>query len=87
MASTDVSIRARQARENKTREKLRELQQENWSLNKAYQAVSQQLEGIKQQMEEQQLKVKRLEEENRKLKEAAKTTHDEGGRHTTSDLA
>ncbi|XP_052543072.1 centrosomal protein of 89 kDa [Tympanuchus pallidicinctus] len=76
--SPDVSIRARQARENKTREKLRELQQENWSLNKAYQAVGQQLEGIKQQMEEQQLKVKRLEEENRKLKEAAKTTHDEG---------
>ncbi|XP_048814976.1 centrosomal protein of 89 kDa [Lagopus muta] len=76
--SPDVSIRARQARENKTREKLRELQQENWSLNKAYQAVSQQLEGIKQQMEEQQLKVKRLEEQNRKLKEAAKMTHDEG---------
>ncbi|XP_042733164.1 centrosomal protein of 89 kDa isoform X1 [Lagopus leucura] len=76
--SPDVSIRARQARESKTREKLRELQQENWSLNKAYQAVGQQLEGIKQQMEEQQLKVKRLEEENRKLKEAAKMTHDEG---------
>uniref|UniRef100_A0A8C9EK86 Centrosomal protein 89 n=1 Tax=Pavo cristatus TaxID=9049 RepID=A0A8C9EK86_PAVCR len=76
--SPDVSIRARQARENMTREKLRELQQENWSLNKAYQAVGQQLEGIKQQMEEQQLKLKRLEEENRKLKEAAKKTHNEG---------
>uniref|UniRef100_A0A8C9EKA6 Centrosomal protein 89 n=1 Tax=Pavo cristatus TaxID=9049 RepID=A0A8C9EKA6_PAVCR len=74
----NVSIRARQARENMTREKLRELQQENWSLNKAYQAVGQQLEGIKQQMEEQQLKLKRLEEENRKLKEAAKKTHNEG---------
>uniref|UniRef100_A0A803YSN8 Centrosomal protein 89 n=1 Tax=Meleagris gallopavo TaxID=9103 RepID=A0A803YSN8_MELGA len=73
-----VSIRARQARENMTREKLRELQQENWSLNKAYQAVGQQLDGIKQQMEEQQLKLKRLEAENGKLKEAAKTTHNEG---------
>ncbi|XP_031471370.1 centrosomal protein of 89 kDa [Phasianus colchicus] len=76
--SPDVSIRARQARENMTREKLRELQQENWALNKAYQTVGQKLEGIKQQMEEQQLKLKRLEEENRKLKEAAKTTHNEG---------
>uniref|UniRef100_G1N233 Uncharacterized protein n=2 Tax=Meleagris gallopavo TaxID=9103 RepID=G1N233_MELGA len=76
--SPDVSIRARQARENMTREKLRELQQENWSLNKAYQAVGQQLDGIKQQMEEQQLKLKRLEAENGKLKEAAKTTHNEG---------
>ncbi|OXB84016.1 UNVERIFIED_CONTAM: hypothetical protein H355_015527 [Colinus virginianus] len=76
--SPDVSIRARQARENMTKEKLRELQQENWSLNKAYQAVSQELEGIKQQMEKQQLKLKRLEEQNRKLKEAAKMTHNEG---------
>lgn len=84
MASTDVSIRARQSRENMTREKLRELQQENWSLNKAYQAVGQQLKGIKQQMEEQQLKLKRLEEENRKLKEAAKTCN-EGRRHIASD--
>ncbi|XP_021264086.1 centrosomal protein of 89 kDa isoform X2 [Numida meleagris] len=75
--SPDVSIRARQARENMTKEKLRELQQENWSLNKAYQAVGQQLEGIKQQMEEQQLKLKRLEEENRKLK-AAKMIQNEG---------
>ncbi|XP_015729422.1 centrosomal protein of 89 kDa isoform X1 [Coturnix japonica] len=75
--SPDVSIRARQARENMTREKLRELQQENWSLNKAYQAAGQQLEGIKQQMEEQQLKLKRLEEENRKLKEAAKRHNEE----------
>ncbi|XP_040563002.1 centrosomal protein of 89 kDa isoform X1 [Gallus gallus] len=74
--SPDVSIRARQSRENMTREKLRELQQENWSLNKAYQAVGQQLKGIKQQMEEQQLKLKRLEEENRKLKEAAKTCNE-----------
>lgn len=86
LASTDVSIRARQARENMTREKLRELQQENWSLNKAYQAVGQQLDGIKQQMEEQQLKLKRLEAENGKRKEAAKTTHNEGGRHTASGL-
>ncbi|KFZ52984.1 Centrosomal protein of 89 kDa, partial [Antrostomus carolinensis] len=75
--SPDVSIRARQARENMTKEKLRELKQENWSLNKAYQALVQQFEGTKQQMEEQQLKLKRLEQENRRLKEAAEKPHRE----------
>ena len=78
---TDVSIRARQARENMTKEKFRELKQENWSLNKAYQAMVQQFEGTKQQMEEQQLKLKRLEQENRRLKEAAEKSHREGGRN------
>ncbi|KFP15292.1 Centrosomal protein of 89 kDa, partial [Egretta garzetta] len=75
--SPDVSIRARQARENMTREKFRELKQENWSLNKAYQAMVQQFEGTKQQMEEQQLKLKRLEQENRSLKEATEKSHKE----------
>uniref|UniRef100_A0A8D0FQ13 Centrosomal protein 89 n=1 Tax=Strix occidentalis caurina TaxID=311401 RepID=A0A8D0FQ13_STROC len=62
-----------QARENMTKEKFRELKQENWSLNKAYQAMVQQFERTKQQMEEQQLKLKRLEQENRSLKEAEAT--------------
>ncbi|NXF64954.1 CEP89 protein, partial [Ciccaba nigrolineata] len=75
--SPDVSIRARQARENMTKEKFRELNQENWSLNKAYQAMVQQFERTKQQMEEQQLKLKRLEQENRSLKEAAEKSHRE----------
>ncbi|KFQ97489.1 Centrosomal protein of 89 kDa [Nipponia nippon] len=75
--SPDVSIRARQARENTTKEKFRELKQENWSLNKAYQATVQQLEGTKQQLEEHQLKLKRLEQENRRLKEAAEKAHRE----------
>ncbi|KFP89793.1 Centrosomal protein of 89 kDa, partial [Apaloderma vittatum] len=75
--SPDVSIRARQARENTTREKFRDLKQENWTLSKAYQAMVQQFEGTKQQMEEQQLKLKRLEQENRKLKEAAEKAHRE----------
>ncbi|KFO89684.1 Centrosomal protein of 89 kDa, partial [Buceros rhinoceros silvestris] len=73
----DVSIRARQARENMTKEKFRELKQENWSLNKAYQAMVQQSERTKQQMEEQQLKLKRLEQENRRLKEDAEKSHRE----------
>ncbi|NXQ84153.1 CEP89 protein, partial [Nyctibius grandis] len=75
--SPDVSIRARQARENMIKEKFRKLKQENWSLNKAYQAMVQQFEGTKQQMEEQQLKLKRLEQENRTLKEAAEESHRE----------
>ncbi|XP_049660621.1 centrosomal protein of 89 kDa isoform X6 [Accipiter gentilis] len=75
--SPDMSIRARQAWENMTKEKFRELKQENWSLNKAYQAMVQQFEGTKQQMEEQQLKLKRLEQENRRLKEAAEKAHRE----------
>lgn len=82
---TDVSIRARQARENMTKEKLRELNQANWSLNKAYQTVVQQYEGIKQQMEEQQLKLKRLEQENRRLKEAAEKSH-KGKRNSVAIL-
>ncbi|XP_075017438.1 centrosomal protein of 89 kDa isoform X2 [Calonectris borealis] len=75
--SPDVSIRARQTRENMTKEKFRELKKENWSLNKAYQAMVQQLEGTKQQMAEKQLKLKRLEQENRRLKEAAEKSHRE----------
>ncbi|KFO99166.1 Centrosomal protein of 89 kDa, partial [Calypte anna] len=75
--SPDVSTRARQAWENMTKEKLRELKQENWSLNKAYQAMVQQLEGTKQQLEQQQLKMKRLEQENRQLKEAAEKSQRE----------
>ncbi|XP_071612865.1 centrosomal protein of 89 kDa isoform X2 [Heliangelus exortis] len=75
--SPDVSTRARQAWENMTKEKLRELKQENWSLHKAYQAMVQQLEGTKQQMEQEQLKMKRLEQENRQLKEAAEKSQRE----------
>ncbi|KFP61881.1 Centrosomal protein of 89 kDa, partial [Cariama cristata] len=75
--SPDVSIWARQARENMTKEKFRALKQQNWSLNKAYQAMVQQFMETKQQMEEQQLKLKRLEQENRRLKEAAEKSHRE----------
>lgn len=76
---TDVSVRARQVWENRSKEKFRELKQENWSLNKAYQAVVQQFEGTKQLIKEQELKLKKLEEENKRLKEAAENLHKEGG--------
>ncbi|NWV25394.1 CEP89 protein, partial [Origma solitaria] len=74
---TDVSFRAMQAWENITKEKFRELKQENWSLSKAYQFVVQQFEGTKQHIEKQQLKLKKLEKENRRLKEAAENSHRE----------
>ncbi|NXM92525.1 CEP89 protein, partial [Oenanthe oenanthe] len=74
---TDVSLRARQIWENISKEKFRELKQENWSLNQAYQAVVQQFEGTKQHIEEQQLKLKKLQQENRRLKEAAENSHRE----------
>ncbi|NXM70693.1 CEP89 protein, partial [Serilophus lunatus] len=73
----DVSVWERQAWDIMTEEKFRELKQENWSLNKAYQAVIQQFEGTKQQMEQQHLKLKKLEQENRTLKEAAENSHRE----------
>lgn len=69
-----------------SKEKFRELKQENWSLNKAYQAMVQQFQGTKQQMEEQQLKLKRLKQENTRLKEAAEKSHREGGRNICSYL-
>ncbi|NWT75797.1 CEP89 protein, partial [Prunella himalayana] len=72
---TDVSVRARQVWENISKEKFRELKQENWSLNKAYQALVQQFERTKQHVEEQELKLKKLEEENKRLKEAAENSH------------
>ncbi|XP_032775536.1 centrosomal protein of 89 kDa isoform X2 [Strigops habroptila] len=75
--SPDVSIQARQAQENMSKEKFRELKRENWSLNKAYQAMVQQFQGTKQQMEELQLKLKRLKQENTTLKEAAEKSHRE----------
>ncbi|XP_058278092.1 centrosomal protein of 89 kDa isoform X2 [Hirundo rustica] len=75
--SPDVSVWARQVWKNISKEKFRELKQENWSLNKAYQAMVQQFEGTKQHIEEQQLKLKKLEEENRRLKEAVENSHRE----------
>uniref|UniRef100_A0A8C5J757 Centrosomal protein 89 n=1 Tax=Junco hyemalis TaxID=40217 RepID=A0A8C5J757_JUNHY len=74
----DVSARARQVWENISKEKFRELKQENWTLKKGYQAVVQQFEGTKQLIKEQELKLMLLEEENRRLKEAAENSHREG---------
>uniref|UniRef100_A0A8C7EFP5 Centrosomal protein 89 n=1 Tax=Nothoprocta perdicaria TaxID=30464 RepID=A0A8C7EFP5_NOTPE len=60
-----------------TKEKFRELKQENWTLNSACQALAQRVEETKQQMEELLLKLKSLEKENRKLKEASEMQREE----------
>uniref|UniRef100_A0A8B9Q9F5 Centrosomal protein 89 n=1 Tax=Apteryx owenii TaxID=8824 RepID=A0A8B9Q9F5_APTOW len=73
----DISIRSKQAWEAMTKEKFRELKQENWSLKNAYQAIAEKFEETKQQMEELKLKLKRLEKENRRLKEASERSHRE----------
>ncbi|XP_014451082.1 centrosomal protein of 89 kDa isoform X1 [Alligator mississippiensis] len=69
--SPDVSARARQVWMGKTKEKFQELKQENWSLNNANQTMLWQVEELKQQMKELQVKLRSLEKENGKLKEAA----------------
>uniref|UniRef100_A0A8C6ZQ83 Centrosomal protein 89 n=1 Tax=Nothoprocta perdicaria TaxID=30464 RepID=A0A8C6ZQ83_NOTPE len=73
----DISIRSRKAWGTMTKEKFRELKQENWTLNSACQALAQRVEETKQQMEELLLKLKSLEKENRKLKEASEMQREE----------
>ncbi|XP_055674795.1 centrosomal protein of 89 kDa isoform X1 [Falco peregrinus] len=75
--SPDVSIQTKQAWENMTKEKIRELEQENCCLSMAYQVVVQQSERTKWQMQEQELQLQRLEQENRRLKAVAKKSHRE----------
>lgn len=74
----DVSARARQVWMGKTKEKFQELKQENWSLNNANQTMLWQVEELKQQMKELQVKLRSLEKENGKLKEAAEKPQREG---------
>ncbi|KAM7146690.1 centrosomal protein of 89 kDa isoform 1-T1 [Macrochelys suwanniensis] len=74
--SPDVSVRARQGRMDTTKEKFQELKQENWCLINANQTMALQLEELKQQIKELQLKLKTLEKEN-KLRKAAESSHKE----------
>ncbi|VCX30599.1 unnamed protein product [Gulo gulo] len=60
-----------------TKEKFEELKEENVLLSGANQTLTLELNLIKQAMKELQLKLKRMEKENRKLKEAEKTSPQE----------
>lgn len=52
-------------------------------LNSTNQSLTFELSLVKQTMKELQLKLKRTEEENRKLKEAEKASSEEGGNNYT----
>ncbi|XP_038224044.1 centrosomal protein of 89 kDa isoform X2 [Dermochelys coriacea] len=74
--SPDVSVWASQGRMDTPKEKFQELKQENWCLIKANQTMVLQLEELKQQIKELQLKLKTLEKEN-KLRKAVESSHKE----------
>ncbi|XP_032180822.1 centrosomal protein of 89 kDa isoform X2 [Mustela erminea] len=75
--SPDVTGRTRQRCMEITKEKFKELKEENVLLSGANQTLTLELDLIKQAMKELQLKLKRTEKENRKLKEAEKTSPQE----------
>ncbi|XP_044112197.1 centrosomal protein of 89 kDa isoform X2 [Neovison vison] len=75
--SPDVTGRTRQRCMEITKEKFKELKEENVLLSGANQTLTLELNLIKQAMKELQLKLKRTEKENRKLKEAKKTSPQE----------
>ncbi|XP_062997610.1 centrosomal protein of 89 kDa isoform X2 [Elgaria multicarinata webbii] len=75
--SPDIAIRRKQSQMDLPREKFQKLKEENWQLNNANETLFSQLEETKQQMKEFQLKVKKLENENRQFKETARNSHDE----------
>ncbi|KAI5931207.1 Centrosomal protein of 89 kDa [Manis javanica] len=73
----DVTGRIRQKCIDITKEKIEELKEENLHLNNTNQTLTLELNIIKQSMKELQLKLKRMEKENGKLKEADKASSQE----------
>ncbi|XP_037675978.1 centrosomal protein of 89 kDa isoform X2 [Choloepus didactylus] len=75
--SPDITGRTRQRCLEITKEKFKELKEENLQLNNTNQTLTLELNVIKQTMRGLQLKLKRMEKENGKLKEAEKTSSQE----------
>uniref|UniRef100_G1R7X2 Centrosomal protein 89 n=1 Tax=Nomascus leucogenys TaxID=61853 RepID=G1R7X2_NOMLE len=75
--SPDVTGRARQRYTEITREKFEALKEENMRLNNTNQSLTLELNTMKQAMKELQLKLKGMEKEKRKLKEAEKASSQE----------
>ncbi|XP_045747172.2 centrosomal protein of 89 kDa isoform X1 [Mirounga angustirostris] len=75
--SPDITGRTQQRCIEITKEKFKELKEENVFLSNANQTLTLELNLIKQAMKELQLKLKRTEKENRKLKEAEKASPQE----------
>ncbi|XP_015264220.1 PREDICTED: centrosomal protein of 89 kDa [Gekko japonicus] len=87
--SPDVIVRKRQGQMDLAREKVQKLKEENWHLNNASQTLLSELGEMKPQMKELQLKVKKLEKENARLKEVeiAKLKENEQNSHKEEELA
>ncbi|XP_040302158.1 centrosomal protein of 89 kDa isoform X2 [Herpailurus yagouaroundi] len=75
--SPDITGRARQRCLEITKEKFQEIKEENLHLSNANQTLTLELNTVKQALKELQLKLKRTEKENRKLKEAKKASSQE----------
>ncbi|XP_015988719.2 centrosomal protein of 89 kDa isoform X4 [Rousettus aegyptiacus] len=75
--SPDITGKTRQRCIEITKEKFEGLREENLHLNSTNQSLTFELNLVKQTMKELQLKLKRTEEENRKLKEAEKASSEE----------
>ncbi|XP_007994410.3 centrosomal protein of 89 kDa isoform X2 [Chlorocebus sabaeus] len=75
--SPDITGRARQRYTEITREKFEALKEENMHLNNTNQSLTLKLNTVKQAMKELQLKLKGMEKEKRKLKEAEKASSQE----------
>ncbi|XP_011370157.1 centrosomal protein of 89 kDa isoform X1 [Pteropus vampyrus] len=75
--SPDITGKTRQRWIEITKEKFEELREENLHLNSTNQTLTFELNLVKQAMKELQLKLKRTEKENRKLKEAEKASSEE----------
>ncbi|XP_059940559.1 centrosomal protein of 89 kDa isoform X2 [Mesoplodon densirostris] len=75
--SPDVNGRTHRRHTEITKEKFEELKEENLHLNNANQTLTLELNIIKKTMKELQLKLKRMEKENGKLKEAEKASSQE----------
>ncbi|MEJ1288334.1 centrosomal protein 89 [Cricetulus griseus] len=75
--SPDVAGRVQQRYTEITKEKFEELKEETVQLHAANQSLSLELSAVRQAMRELQLKVKKLEKDNRRLKEAEKAASQE----------
>uniref|UniRef100_A0A671E9H8 Centrosomal protein 89 n=1 Tax=Rhinolophus ferrumequinum TaxID=59479 RepID=A0A671E9H8_RHIFE len=73
----DITGKTRQRWIEMTKENLEELKEENLHLNSTNQTLTLELNVVKQAMKELQLKLKRIAEENRKLKEAERVPSQE----------
>uniref|UniRef100_I3N1E0 Centrosomal protein 89 n=1 Tax=Ictidomys tridecemlineatus TaxID=43179 RepID=I3N1E0_ICTTR len=73
-----IALGARQRCIEITKEKFQELKEENLHLNNTNQSLTVELCAIKQAMKELQLKLKRMEKDNERQKEAEKASSQEG---------